>query len=495
VQNLSEHITNTLAGPTVNFVWIGPPCFTKGGHDVVGPETLGENFKNFIDSPHNPMVFWCQQAHQEAYETYFKSKNIAITVKNIENHLQQSRHPQASTIFMHYQELTGDGRNNILDHVYMKDMFFYFLLASEGHYVLDTGVQANLDAPVKLTFHDAIKFPLLNKFSQYKNPKGYIEENIEVWMQYAPPHSNDANQFLERYLNEFSILRGQLAADNSLLYQSYHHDKIGDLASKPLKEFLEGKKIDEINRYTWYALEQSGVFVEITECGLCKEYRNTHRNQLYPEPKTFSYIRCKDLYKLSFALDHGESPLQTYSVNRIWGGNDRLIVTDKTLLHEATRFLRRVSEQGSKPMIEFLLKQKLDPNAVYYDYRRSDSDEDKKPRTALMNAIKGEAPAIVELLYQYGAKVQEADQEFFAQAYCDPLTSSAMKNVLEKFNLGEKYSDCDVMPIPEISQTDALFEKLHTNKTTSNIKERYLIEKQSSSSPEEEPQNTVSKKY
>ena len=80
-----------MTKPTLNFIWIGPPQFDRGGHDVLGLESFDENFKRCFSAEEetNPMVFWCLQEYADIYTQYFLKHQINARVQGIEAHLAQ----------------------------------------------------------------------------------------------------------------------------------------------------------------------------------------------------------------------------------------------------------------------------------------------------------------------------------------------------------------------------------------------------------------------
>ena len=152
----------------INFVWIGEPKFDKGGQDVLGPESFDLNFKKFPQDMPNSIVFWCQACCVERYDAFFKSKGVTIEVKSIEHYLEtcQIVRENAAFIQQEYTKIILDpARNKIIDRVYFKDMFFNFILATQGNYVLD-------DSPRSLPVRDTTYWQSLSPSCAPKNEIG-----------------------------------------------------------------------------------------------------------------------------------------------------------------------------------------------------------------------------------------------------------------------------------------------------------------------------------
>src|SRR6185312_11322510 len=132
---------------TLNFVWIGEPCFDKGGQDVVGPELIDRNLKYHskaasleeFKNETNTLKFWCLKAHKKRYQDYFAAKKIVIEVIPIETYLSEQKAEDEAVveILRIFTDLTQPNRNKVQDWVCLKDLFFNFLLATKGDYVLD----------------------------------------------------------------------------------------------------------------------------------------------------------------------------------------------------------------------------------------------------------------------------------------------------------------------------------------------------------------------
>ncbi len=331
---------------SLNFVWIGPPNFKQGGHDVVGVESIARH------QPKNPMVFWCQEAYVNEYRIYFKEKGIQIEVKSIDAYLNEAvqeeltsnrlisansnlnqpkrkslqaetkEHPpslddavQVSSI---YRTLLSEQRNQIVDRVCFKDLFFLFLLSREGGYVLDTNIQAMKDQLPIFSEYDYYHFPVL------------AGQHVEVWMQYCPLRDRERVQkslkyYLDQYASEFRPLFFNLSKD----YSPKHHALIGEIAIaavclKNQDNYIGPDPIRSVN--VWKCSDLEGADVRMDELNLFKEYYNSHKENReadYHTAQFHCFMGQPD--RLLFDLDHGISP--NYKGN----SKDK----DKTLLHIA----------------------------------------------------------------------------------------------------------------------------------------------------------------
>lgn len=131
-------------------VWIGPPVFDKGGHDVFSTETIDNFSKNLKNIPQK--VFFCQSAYKAQYEKYFREKNISVYVMSVEDELNNFRNSQQSQQWLKavtndiqaiYAEIIlNNERNTIRDRVSFKVIMSFWCMAIYGGYYIDSNVYA-----------------------------------------------------------------------------------------------------------------------------------------------------------------------------------------------------------------------------------------------------------------------------------------------------------------------------------------------------------------
>lgn len=393
-----------MTKPILNFVWVGPPRFDQGGQDVVGPETIDANFKAFpeLNNPSNPMVFWCQTAYVENYQDYFTSKGITIQVASIEDYLKtcETERDKAEIILQHYRELIEDPkRNQILDRVYMKDMFFNFILATQGGYVLDTNVQAiSLKTPVNFPAYDKFMLPSVMVQKGGSTP--------DVWMQYVPSGNlARATQCLDCYLRLYQEAKQDY---KDKLYTKKHHDLVGTVAVNAacllaeiveLNARTEGLRLSNTqNEFcgTWSCGPLiNGTDALITDLGVSKEYTNTHRinrEHVYGGPHIHVYNG--NLEKLRFDLAHGINPdLEANPRNDLNPtGYDAY---NETLLHIATRYS---NEEAHRHCAQLLLTHGADANKIHSIHYKGESNQQESPLTY---SIKCSTEEAVRVLFDY----------------------------------------------------------------------------------------------
>ena len=291
----------------INFVWIGEPKFDKGGQDVLGPESFDLNFKKFPQDMPNSIVFWCQACCVERYDAFFKSKGVTIEVKSIEHYLEtcQIERENAAFIQQEYTKIILDpARNKIIDRVYFKDMFFNFILATQGNYVLDTNMVADPDRATILPDYPVFMFCIL------VNPETIQPIDSEVWMQYAPPHDlKRAQACLNTYIHLYQETTEQFAGK---YYDTFYHNSVGHIALSALylKEKLWTQQFipsPDASFGIWRAFF-TPTGAKLMDLLVTKEYYNTHRqnrDNKYSPSHLHVYHLLFD--NIKFDLDHGIS--------------------------------------------------------------------------------------------------------------------------------------------------------------------------------------------
>ena len=288
----------------LNFIWVGPPAEVQ---DIIGPVTITQNMNHYYtDSEEkNPMRFWCLDSHKESYRKRFEKEGVVdIEIRSIEHYLNTcpTERKAAERILGYYKRLVGPlGRNQVLDRVRMKTTFFHYLLATQGGYVLDTNVQADLSIKVHFPAYPHFMFPKVLDNKDRPIP--------DVWMQYAPPEKREfAKKCLDIYLQTYDEM------DRALNYDLEHderHEWGGDLVTSPFRTLCENENTDKYQGQFGYWLcgqKVSDIYNQVPEIGVLKEYYNTHKRDaetLYPAP--FFHALLDDPTSLQFDLDHGIS--------------------------------------------------------------------------------------------------------------------------------------------------------------------------------------------
>lgn len=395
--------------PVINFVWIGEPRFDKGGQDVLGPESFDLNFKKFPQDNPNPMVYWCQERYLESYDAYFKSKGIVIEVQSIENYLRTCplERDSAEFLFKEYKEtILDDNRNRIIDRVYFKDMYFNYILATQGGYVLDTNIMADTQLPTILSDYPTFMFPVIS--ATKKRPKPVAE----VWMQYAPPQDLvRAKLCLEKYIELYS-------KSSTLSYTKAHHTAIGKIAVDAVllnnTLALDGSISPPHNSVHVWRADFEGAHARIMALPIIKEYYNTHRpNQNKCYSPSHIHVLVLRIERLQFDLDHGISPdlvstttedFQTLGYN----------ASDESLLHTAIHAIMKYNKNGlarsaqstecihkAIDIVTLLLAYNADPNRISTYRYFGDNYNTITTETPLSLSIKSGFNQAIEVLFEH----------------------------------------------------------------------------------------------
>jgi hypothetical protein len=396
-----------MSAPVLNFVWLGPPKYAAGGQDVVGPETIARNFKTFpsTETPANPMFFWCQDEYVHEYRAHFFKKNIPVEVRPIKAYLhsfETDMVEQAKEIIIHYETLLNPDRNQPLDRVYMKDMFFNFLLATQGGYVLDTNIQAHMTSPVHFPKYSKFMFPTVPV--EYEDEgESFTEAQTEVWMQYAPPENlTRARECLNYYLMHF---RKHVPSDPKEFYSTLNHRKIGNIAgaavlNSPRLELFESplppRRACNALCDIWETEHLNGLDASIPSMGIFKEYNNSHRhNHAHMYTGAHFYIYMGYIERLQFALEHGlpvdsEANPQSKDTHLPYNSNN------ETLLHLAMRYL---DDEKSIACAKLLLEHGANPNKVHTFTELDGPDPITIEESPLTYAIKSQSLEMLRMLF------------------------------------------------------------------------------------------------
>ena len=390
-----------MTSPSLNFVWVGEPRFTQGGQDVLGPESFDRNFKIFAQEHPNPMIFWCQQQYCEVYADYFKSKTINIKTASIEQYLQTCSLNRESAEFLlqeYSHTILDKSRNQTIDRVYFKDMFFNYILATQGNYVLDTNVQADLSVAVTVMPYPTFMFPCLEHSKRTSAP--------EVWMQYAPPE--DLSRAKKCLLAYISLYKKAAKLIDGKFYTPQHHKLAGIIAVNALLIQDEPTKLSNalpISQYQQdpsyqvWATKTGNVQASIPALCIIKEYYNSHlpnRDMSFSAPH--AHVLDGLLQNLLFDLNHGINPdLQSNSFHSV----DKLDydMINATLLHIAmSRFF---DSENHKKSAQLLLERGANPNKICTLTRKDISPYITTEETPLTFSIKSRQEGGVVSLFQY----------------------------------------------------------------------------------------------
>ncbi len=370
--------------PKLNFVWIGAPRIDKGGHDIIGPESIDRNFQHFSPEERNPIVFWCQEAFQQVYKDYFTAKGLKIEVKSIEAYLSEFKTEDntATEIQQIFSKLTHPDRNKIIDCVYLKDLFFNVLLATQGDYVLDTNIQTDLTAPVNFPKYTKFMFP-------------WVSDTSELWMQYAPPDNlSRAKKVLRCYLD---LYQNAVKIFNEQGYSAEYHKQEGIIASAAIR--LKNCKV--INNFmtetcdVWRCGFLKNTEIAVPGFNVHKEYYNSHKeNQEYVYKGPHAHAIFGKVDKLEYELNHGIHP--DFEANPRCAVEPSLDydANNETLLHLATRYSHL---EGRRNCMKLLLERGADADREYQIISR----DVMKTKTPLIYTIESREEDAVKKLFQY----------------------------------------------------------------------------------------------
>lgn len=285
----ADGFSSTL--PALNYLWVGPPRYEKGGHDIKGIMSIARNHVNFKTpkEKRNPIIFWCQGQYAKEYEEFFKAENIAVDVRSIDTCLLHDKNEFAAKVKKIYLELLGENRNRLHDRMYMKDLFSLYLLyrltGGNGAYVLDTNVQAASNIPLKMSSYDHYRLPSVMKEREIIN--GRISDRIaECWMQFCPALSTEnpiPHQILTRCLQEYiekfdSHIKPLFAKYGYAEDKAYCNGGSGEHMIAAL--YWYGKRdFATVDDASWKCSEINEAIIDIEECGLLKEYYNTQKTK------------------------------------------------------------------------------------------------------------------------------------------------------------------------------------------------------------------------
>ncbi len=389
---------------TVNLVWIDPPKYNQGGQDVIGVTSIAENFKQFGQK--NPLVFWCQEQYKKDYIAFFAKEGISVQVNSIEEYLEKlNKEGSEKYIRIKAKELlqicnnlksrTDDPDIQIKDRVHIKNLFFFFLMACEGGYVLDSNVCAAKDLKANFPSHDQFHFPWMKR------------RYAELWMMYSP------REQLTRARRTLTAA----VSDYKHHPDAYSIGKENDFGTSDMALFwllLKHKsRVTEHRENAWDArFAPSSYNYVVDGLNLFKEYYNSHYVQRH---KKYSTYHLHAIYgqvgKVEKDLYYGIDP-KTLKANT----NKRYSAYDydsaeETLLNTTIRCLKTGSEEHLfLECARLYLERGADPNAIYF-YTSYLVDGKKLPtgeRSPLFDAIVNRSINALILLCEHKADVSLA---------------------------------------------------------------------------------------
>ena len=337
---------------------------------------------NKLEAPSGPIYF--ENAADNVFEAtspppvyfddppshYFDDPEDAEEIRAILLSSEDSK-KQANRVYQHYLESTSSEDVETLDYVYMKDMFFNFLLANEGGYVLDTNIQAAPDRPLIFNDPNVFMYPVVQQ-----GPGSCAE----VWMQYSPSDNNLAAKLrLDYYLDQYDQRKELIQQGRLIKHSKDDHDAVGVIAVNTVSLF-EGEKLacfggNQLHLHCKAKLDKSTLsnselaYSWSTNAsalnhyfingfgGLFKSYSNSHRlGAEHSYSDTHFNVFEQDLTQLRFHLDHGISVNATAKPRIKFGYS--YDADDETLLHIA------ISNPSFLPAAQIVLEKGADPNLV-----------------------------------------------------------------------------------------------------------------------------------
>ncbi len=384
----------------LNYVWVGPPRLKKGGHDVIGINSLWQNYEthHFNETDRNPLVFWCQSQYCEDYKAYFNQQKMKVAVKSIDAFLEEKLVGQKEIpiekINAVFKKLTKDPeRNKIIDYVCIKDLFYLLILATNGGYVIDTNVLAADDKPV--TFPAGKEEPTHFTFP-------FLDNNVpEVWMQFCPPEDQDT--IISSIACWFRLFEN---ASFPKPYTEDYHAKVAALGVNAIScgDLAMFTKICRVNPANFWCCETSeqASIIHLAQFNLTKEYFNSH---LQHRQEAFSGQHVHIIYgeakKVKFDCEHGLNVKETRTISRL--GECKLHcdkIESITPLHMA--FMYSGSTNEYYECAKILLDYDADINAKYTITHTTGRIEESSP---LRDAIKNNCERRVSLALAHKANV------------------------------------------------------------------------------------------
>lgn len=401
----------------INFVWVGPPKYNQGGHDVVGISSIASNFSKFGQK--NPLIFWCENKYKQEYEKYFSDNGIPVTVNAIEEHLEAKSsdtnqvgyvRTKATQVDNIYRTLFDDKRVKILeekqntdiqikDRVRFKNVFFLFIVATEGGYVLDTNIRAPEDVQVDFTSFDTFHFPLTQEESK--------PDQVEIWMLYSPEPNferarNSLNNALCKYSAYLPLLCWQGLSSNDI-------DRMGNVSAVNSITLSPSNDLHDIQANIWKAkrLSNSNDFY-VEEINVIKEYYNTHYGNT---DDNYSIIQLHAAFgqidRIRDDIKYGLKPGEFVRNPCRESSKLSFDAVNETLLHIVMRYLKNENSRFLE-CARIYLENGADPNAIYQytPYHRGEKLSTRE-RSPLFDAISNKSLEGLDLLFYFKVDVSQ----------------------------------------------------------------------------------------
>lgn len=389
-----------MAKSRINFVWIGPPKITQGGHDVIGIESIQRNYDKFFPeskesgccsfwrspkSDRNPLVFWCQSKYIKTYQKYFKEKSIVAKIESVDDYISKTGADHCLTVEKVYRDLLKAplGGKTIRDRVTFKEIFSLFLLSTQGGYFLDSNIQAMDDKPVNFSEHSQFRFPAIRS-----------ESSLEVWMLYCPLNDKRrARKSLKYFLDNYLICEQQYRKNYNL---EQYHKNLGRLVVDAVCLGDQRAYLVENHPNTWACSNFSAAQTNVPTHNLIKVYYNTHKPH---QEHAYSSAHYDAMHgkteRLKFHLDHGINVNLTANANSKGHPDMTYESWNETLLHGAVSCANSPEHVAT---VKLLLEYGANINAIYLMRRRN------KPmfhRTALFDAVDNKNQDVLEELLKH----------------------------------------------------------------------------------------------
>ncbi len=386
----------------VNLVWIGPPKFNQGGQDVIGITSIAENFKQFGQK--NPLIFWCQEQYKKDYIDFFAKEGIPVQVNSVEEYLKQLNKEgseeyiriKAKEVLQIYNNLntrTDDPDIKIKDRVRIKNLFFFFLMACEGGYVLDSNVCAAKDLEAKFPSHNQFHFPW---------NRGRC---AELWMMYSPKEQLErARSSLNMAVNNYKL--------NPFANFINKDNRFGSSNMAIFWLTLQyASRVENHKEHVWDSrFESSSCNYVVEELNLFKEYYNSHYVERHKKYGVYHvHAMAGQVGKIEKDLHYGIDPnLKTNNEKQFSIFNHDS--SEETLLNTTIRYLKTgPKEDVFLACARLYLEKGADPNAVYFytSYLADGKKRSTVQRSPLYDTIINRSINALVLLCNYGADVSQ----------------------------------------------------------------------------------------
>lgn len=277
MQKKHEYITvqeDRASLAKVNYLWIGPPKIDSSGENKIGSDVEGviEASRRCM----NRIYYYCLDEHIQHYHDVFKKNGCTVEVKSIDKYIAEMQknedlyiREKANKMAEVRRELLTEPRNRIIDRVTFKDAFALFLLATEGGYTLDAGIQFT-DQTTHFTF------PVEDNF------KAPVGQEYECWMLYASPTKLDQPKIvLDSYLSRWDSVQQIIRENVDDIHRiSRFHHNITFLVIDSIKKGLHSIPSNNLDKWRFQFDKTNTSLARISGFPLIKIYRNSHKPYL-----------------------------------------------------------------------------------------------------------------------------------------------------------------------------------------------------------------------